>query len=253
MLAILSLAPEGLVLSSPMTMTSSKMQPSRVHAGVYMQQGEATRDPEDAAGRVDYNANDGWVREENIKEMKGKHTMSGDFESTDTPDFFDDSEYSQKAAQLDNMEGVMGSQHKPGQSGTHNPGVEGALEVNPDIYRPEEEVIEIENSDFVQPSMTDMDFEMFTIQDEAKNLPVSVRPVAMTYEPFFCGFTPDSHPAFSVSPASGKMERRNGEPTTVIVTCNPEGAKGELKATLCFILPEEKMFSSYYGITCQAR
>ena len=31
------------------------------------------------------------------------------------------------------------------------------------------------------------------------------------------------------------------------------GAKGELKATLCFILPEEKMFSSYYGITCQAR
>ena len=80
-----------------------------------------------------------------------------------------------QAAQLDNMEGVMGSQHKPGQSGTHNPGVEGALEVNPDIYRPEEEVIEIENSDFVQPSMTDMDFEMFTIQDEAKNLPVRVR------------------------------------------------------------------------------
>ena len=80
-----------------------------------------------------------------------------------------------QAAQLDNMEGVMGSQHKPGQSGTHNPGVEGALEVNPDIYRPEEEVIEIENSDFVQPSMTDMDFEMFTIQDEAKTLPVRVR------------------------------------------------------------------------------
>ena len=45
----------------------------------------------------------------------------------------------------------------------------------------------------------------------------------MTYEPFFCGFTPDSHPAFSVSPASGKMERRNGDPTTVIVTCNPDG------------------------------
>ena len=62
-----------------------------------------------------------------------------------------------------------------------------------------------------------------------------------------------AHPAFSVSPASGKMERRNGDPTTVIVTCDPRGAKGELKATLCFILPEEKMFSSYYGITCHAR
>jgi hypothetical protein len=77
-----------------------------------------------------------------------------------------------QAAKLDNMEGVMGSQHKPGQTGSHNPGLEGALDVNPDIYRPDEEVIEIENSDFVQPSMTDMDFEMFTIQDEAKDLPV---------------------------------------------------------------------------------
>ena len=43
MLAILSLS-EGLVLSSPMAITSSKMPPSRVHAGVYMQQGEETRD-----------------------------------------------------------------------------------------------------------------------------------------------------------------------------------------------------------------
>ena len=60
-----------------------------------------------------------------------------------------------QAKRIDNMDGVMGSQHKPGQSGTHNPGVEGALEVNPDIYVPEQEVIEIENSDFVQPSMTD--------------------------------------------------------------------------------------------------
>ena len=60
-----------------------------------------------------------------------------------------------QAKRIDNMDGVMGSQHKPGQSGTHNPGVEGALEVNPDIYVPEQEVIEIENADFVQPSMTD--------------------------------------------------------------------------------------------------
>ena len=92
MLAILSLS-EGLVLSSPMAITSSKMPPSRVHAGVYMQQGEETRDEE---GGVMYNANEGWQREESIRECKGKHTMSGDFESTDTPDFFDDSEYSQK-------------------------------------------------------------------------------------------------------------------------------------------------------------
>ena len=28
-----------------------------------------------------------------------------------------------QAKRIDNMDGVMGSQHKPGQSGTHNPGV----------------------------------------------------------------------------------------------------------------------------------
>ena len=66
---------------------------------------------------------------------------------------------------------------------------------------------------------------------------VSVRPVAMTYEPYFCGFTPDSHPAFSVSPASGKMERRNGDPTTVIVTCDPRGAKGASSRRPCVLHP----------------
>ena len=159
MLALLHLAPEGLTLASPMT-RSSNMQSSRAHT-VHMQADEATRDGEPD---IRYDANAGWTREENIKEMKGKHTMSGDFEATDTPDFFDDSEYSQKAAKIDYEEGMMGSQHKPGQSGTHNPGVEGALEVNPDIYVPEEEVIEIENSDFVHSGMTDLDFDMFTIQ-----------------------------------------------------------------------------------------
>lgn len=205
---------------------------------------------------VRYDANAGWKREENIKEGKGKSTMSQDFGSTDTPDFFDDSEESQKAAKISYTDGMMGSSGMGQNHGTHNPGVEGALEVNPDIYVPEEEVIAVENSDFVLPSSgrTDADFEMFTIQGNAKDLAIEVKPVAMTFEPFYCGFTADSHPAFSVSPGSGKMERRNGDPTSITVTCNPgENVKGELKATLCFILPEEKAFSTYYGITCQAR
>ena len=82
---------------------------------------------------------------------------------------------------------------------------------------------------------------------------IDVRPVAMTYEPFYAGFTADSHPGFTVSPASGKMERRNGEPTTVTVTINPGNEKGELVGYLCFILPEEKMFSTYYEIKCDSR
>jgi len=234
--------------SASLQLSGAASRTVRRATALQMTEGAETRDAD-----IRYNANEGWQREESVKEGKGKSTNSQDFESSDTPDFFDDSELSRRAAQIDFTDGMMGSQKKPGQSGTHNPGVEGALEVNPDIYVPEEEVIEIENSDFVKPSMTTMDLEMFTIQDEPKGLQVSVKPVAMTYEPFYCGFTADSHPAFSVSPTSGKMERRNGDPTQVTVTCTPNGAKGELKATLCFILPEEKMFSTYYGILCHAR
>jgi hypothetical protein len=77
--------------------------------------------------------------------------------------------------------------------------------------------------------------------------------VCMTFEDFYCGFTADSHPAFSVSPATGTMERRNGTPTRLIVHCNPQGQAGELVGHLCFILPEEKDFSTYYKITCNSQ
>ena len=42
------------------------------------------------------------------------------------------------------------------------------------------------------------------------------------------------------------MERRNGDPTQVTIRVDPQGASGDLTAHVCFILPEEKMFSSYY-------
>ena len=75
----------------------------------------------------------------------------------------------------------------------------------------------------------------------------------MTFEDFYCGFTPDSHPAFSCNPTSGKTERRNGPPTSITVTVDPKGASGELIGYLCFILPEEKDFSTYFKITCASR
>ena len=68
-----------------------------------------------------------------------KHTMSGGFESTDTPDFFDDDEYSRKAAEINFTDGIMGSQAGGRKPKSNNPGVEGALDVNPDIYVPEAE------------------------------------------------------------------------------------------------------------------
>ena len=46
---------------------------------------------------------------------------------------------------------------------------------------------------------------------------------------------------------------RNGDPTVITVNCNPGNAKGELVGYLCFILPEEKDFSTYYKITCHSQ
>ena len=84
---------------------------------------------------------------------------------------------------------------------------------------------------------------MVCASTETKNLNIDVKPVCMTFEDFYCGFTADSHPAFSVSPAKGTMERRNGPPTPITVHVDPQGASGEIVGHLCFILPEEKDFS----------
>merc|ERR1719183_3067152 len=124
----------------------------------------------------------------------------------------------------------MGSQRDPNRSKSSGPELAGALDSNPDIYVPEIQGVNVDTSMFVLPSsgMTDMDFEMVVGSTESKSIDIDVRPVTMTFEDFFCGFTADSHPSFSCTPDKGKMERRGGDPTTVTVTCNPCGASGEL-------------------------
>lgn len=112
----------------------------------------------------------------------------------------------------------------PNRKKSTGPELAGALDSDPDIYVPEVEEIHADASQFVLPKsgMTDMDYEMFTGATETKSLTIDVRPVAMTFEEFYCGFTADSHPSFSVTPTTGRMERRNGPPTQVTVTwCAP--------------------------------
>jgi hypothetical protein len=100
----------------------------------------------------------------------------------------------------------------------------------------------------------DGEFDMFIIGKATKSFTIDVAPVAMAFEDFYCGFTADSHPAFRVTQNSfGKMERRNGAPTTVEVTCDPGGLKGQLVGHLCFILPGEKAFSTFYKVSCDAK
>jgi len=248
-------------MPAPSRLSSSRMVQMNEYDDYMEGRGGATRDSAPAADGPDvrFDTNTGWSPDKGTKDFHG----GANFEATDTPDFFDDSEYSQKAGNIGVMDGVMGStgldklkEMQTGRGRSSDPGVAGALDVNPDVYTFAEElsaekrgiVFELKKS-----GMTDLDLEMTVDSVKGGAMPISVMPVCMTFEEFYCGFTADSHPAFSVSPTEGKMERRNGPPTTVTVTCDPKGKAGVLEGWLCFILPEEKAFSTYYYIRATAQ
>jgi len=187
-------------------------------------------------------------------------------ESTDTPDFLPEegSELAAKAAGISYTEGMSGSQVDPNRKKSSGPELAGALDSNPDIYVPEIAEVQANQADFVLPepefridkmevSATHADYEFTCASTEQGTYTVEVKPVCMTFEDYYCGFTADSHPSFSITGgAKGSMERRNGEPTQVQITCNPQGESGELVAHLCFILPDERDFSTFYTITCKS-
>ena len=61
----------------------------------------------------------------------------------------------------------------------------------------------------------------------------------MTFEDYYAAFSRDSHPSFSVAPATGRMDRRGGEPTILNIFCDPKGQSGEFKGNLVINLPED--------------
>ena len=70
----------------------------------------------------------------------------------------------------------------------------------------------------------------------------------MGFEDYFAAFTPDSHPAFSVAPATGRMDRRGGETTLLSVTCDPRGHPVDdavLRGTLVVNVPEDDSKLTY--------
>jgi len=220
-------------------------------------QNDATRDnTRDASPQTWDNDMSNWSPNKNLV---------GEYEATDTPDFLpeDGSEQAAMAAGVSFADGMMGSQRDPNRKKSTGPELEGALDSDPDIYVPEQESIVADSSDFVLPeprwnvkkmaiSSTDADYEFRQSSTSEREYAIEVEPVCMTFEVFTCGFTADSHPAFSVTPSSGKMERRNGPPTQLTIKVNPKGASGDLVGYLCFILPDEKDFSSFYKITVQS-
>lgn len=67
----------------------------------------------------------------------------------------------------------------------------------------------------------------------------------MTFEDYFASFSPDSHPCFSVSPITGRMDRRGGEPTIMTVTMDPRGQAGQLVGHLVINMPEDNSKITY--------
>ena len=82
-------------------------------------------------------------------------------------------------------------------------------------------------------------------------LTILVPPTCMTYEDFYAAFSKDSHPSLSVSPVTGRMDRRGGEPTELDIICNPQGQGGEFKGTLVINLPEDNS-KICYKVTARA-
>lgn len=61
----------------------------------------------------------------------------------------------------------------------------------------------------------------------------------MTFEDYYAAFSSDSHPSLSVRPATGRMDRRGGEPSIMEVVCTPNGQGGTFKGDLVINLPED--------------
>ncbi len=106
-------------------------------------------------------------------------------------------------------------------------------------------------------SATDEDFVLECSSMGDSEVVIEVEPFMNTIEEYCFGFTADSDPKFSIvheesSPIEGRMQRRGGEPEVVKVKFDPNGASGEFVAHLCFILPEENMYSKFYSITAKS-
>lgn len=102
-------------------------------------------------------------------------------------------------------------------------------------------------------SATDEDYVIECSAMGDAELIIEVEPSMNTYEEYFYGLTADSASQISVSaeessPIEGKMDRRGGKPNVIKLKFEPNAVSGEFIAHLCFILPEEPMYSKYYEI-----
>jgi len=260
----------------------AEQQEAQRQARMRRMQAEAAAEEAEANGPVKAKAGfTGGIQEQDLPKMLNfDEKVTSTWESSDVPDFLPvhGSSEAEKFADLMAIqfsEGIRGSQHDGDDIASREAARSPEMQINADptlVFMPADEDCDAECQletfgprDFVLPApkfnpktMTetsiDDEYDMFIIGSETKKLTIDVSPVAMGFEDFYCGFTSDSHSAFHVTDnAFGKMERRHGTPTTVEVTVDPKGVKGQLVGHLCFIQPEEKDFSTFYEIRCDVK
>lgn len=159
--------------------------------------------------------------------------------STDTGDYFPD-DYDPEVGFADGMMGSQamlgGNRDGPELPGLKNLGmdavVRGGIETASDIPA---------GMEFIPSSVPDREVVMNVASGSSAggSLLISVPPVCMTFEDFYVAFSKESHPSLSVSPSTGRMDRRGGELTELTVTCQPNGQAGEFKGDLVINLPED--------------
>merc|ERR1712217_314537 len=177
--------------------------------------------------------------------------MQGGFESSDSPDFFDENSKEPKIGYTDGMDGSQGQMDKVNKAKKVRPELAALLNTDPTIEFVEQGGTDVNSYDFGLSSDKTIDekFELKTVSYRHASIEIQVDPKLGTFEDFICGFTSDSSDKFRVNVTSGRMGRRGDPPERIEVTFDPADVKGEFKATLCFVLPDEKMFSSYYSLT----
>ena len=159
--------------------------------------------------------------------------------STDTGDYFPEGYDPKNEVAFEvGMEGSQG--FGKGDRGPQLPGMEN-LGADAVMYGGIEDASDIpDGMEFVMSSVPDGQVEMQVAgTSKGSEVVLSVKPVCMGFEDYYAAFTADSHPSFSVSPCAGRMDRRGGEPTELVISCKPGGKNGVWTGNLVINLPED--------------
>ena len=161
--------------------------------------------------------------------------------STDTGDYFPEGYNAEQEIAF--TSGMGGSQAMLGDGDRGSPQLPGMENLGADAVMMGgiEQASEIPaGMEFVPSSVPDGEvFMNVAASSSGSEMEISVAPVCMTFEDFYAAFAPNSHPSFSVTPATGRMDRRGGEPTLMVVKCDPRGQAGEFEGDLVINLPED--------------